>query len=208
MLVARNGAKNVAELIDPLRSVLVLVDYQSKLLPAIHEGRRVLANAVRLADAARLLGIRVVATEENPAGLGLNDPAIRARSDETLEKRHFDACSDGLVPLLAAPHRAPPAEVAIAGCETHVCLLQTALGLIAAGLRVCVVADACGSRSPFDHGAALDRLRGAGAVVVTLEMAVFEWLRTCDHPRFREALALVKDRPATEDFAWDRESPG
>jgi nicotinamidase-related amidase len=208
----------MADTIDPFRSVLVLVDYQSKLLPAIHEGRRVLANAVRLADAARLLGVRIVATEENPDGLGPNDPAIRSRCDATLAKRHFDACADGLVALLAKagdasrfstpPADAPPLHVVIAGCETHVCLLQTALGLLAAGLRVFVVADACGSRSPADHVAALDRLRAAGAVVVTFEMVVFEWLRTCDHPKFREALGLVKAKPVEDEFRWDDASPG
>ena len=203
----------MAETIDPRRSVLVLVDYQAKLLPAIHDGARVLANAVRLADAARLLGIRVVGTEENPAGLGPNVEAIRARSDATLAKRHFNACGDGLVALLpnagdASRLEAAPLHAVIAGCETHVCLLQTALGLLGAGLRVFVVADACGSRSPADHAAALDRLRAAGAVVVTLEMVVFEWLGTCDHPKFKEALALVKDRPASDDFRWDTASPG
>ena len=194
--------------IDPVRSVLVLVDYQSKLLPAIHDGARVLANAARLADAARLLGIRVVGTEENPAGLGQNDPAIRSRSNVTLAKRHFDACADGLVPILAAAERVPPADAVIAGCETHVCLLQTAMGLLAAGLRVFVVADACGSRTPRDHAAALERLRAAGAAIVTLEMVVFEWLRTCDHPRFREALALVKTAGSTGDFPGGTASPG
>ena len=194
--------------IDPVRSVLVLVDYQSKLLPAIHDGANVLSNAARLADAARLLGIRVVGTEENPAGLGPNDPAIRSRSNVTLAKRHFDACADGLVPMLAAAERVPPADAVIAGCETHVCLLQTAMGLLSAGLRVFVVADACGSRSPANHAAALERLRGAGAVVVTLEMVVFEWLRTCDHPRFREALALVKTAGSTGDFPGGTASPG
>jgi hypothetical protein len=89
-----------------------------------------------------------------------------------------------------------------------VCLLQTAMGLLSAGLRVFVVADACGSRSPRDHDAALERLRAAGAAVVTLEMVVFEWLRTCDHPKFREALALVKARPADNAIRWDDASPG
>lgn len=194
--------------IDPVRSVLVLVDYQSKLLPAIHDGARALANAVRLADAARLLGVRVVGTEENPAGLGPNDAAIRSRCHVTLAKRHFDACGDGLVPMLAAAERVPPADAVIAGCETHVCLLQTALGLLAAGLRVFVVADACGSRSPRDHASALERLRAAGAAIVTLEMVVFEWLRTCDHPRFREALALVKSAGVADDFPGGTASPG
>lgn len=198
----------MADAIDPVRSVLVLVDYQSKLLPAIHGSAVVLANAVQLADAARLIGVRVVGTEENPAGLGPNDPAVRSRCDATLAKRHFDACGDGLVALLAAGGRAPPADAIIAGCETHVCLLQTAMGLLAAGLRVFVVADACGSRSPRDHATALDRLRAAGAAVVTLEMVVFEWLRTCDHPKFREALELVKTKPAANDIRWDDASPG
>jgi nicotinamidase-related amidase len=203
--------------IDSGRSVLVLVDYQAKLMPAIHGASGVLANATLLADAARLLGIRVVGTEENPEGLGHNDPAIRSRSDATLAKRHFDACRDGLVAMLAKtgnasrfPPRAeaPPLHAVIAGCETHVCLLQTAMGLLAAGLRVFVVANACGSRSPADHAAALDRLRDAGAVVVTTEMVVFEWLGTCDHPRFREALSLVKSRPVATELAWDDRSPG
>lgn len=195
-------------MIDPLRSVLVLVDYQSKLLPAIHGGPRALANAVRLAEAARLAGVRIVATEENPGGLGPNDPEVASRVDETLAKRHFDACGDGLVAKLGAPGRPPPAQAVIAGCESHVCLLQTGLGLLAAGLRVFVVADACGSRSPADHAAAMARLRDSGAAVVTVEMAVFEWLRTCDHPRFREALALVKQAPPSEGFPGGTDSPG
>lgn len=205
---ARVSFTAMAGPIDPVRSVLVLVDYQSKLLPAIHGGAGVLANAVRLADAAHLLGIRVVGTEENPAGLGASDPAIGSRCDAMLAKRHFDACGDGLVPLLATPDGAPPADAVIAGCESHVCLLQTALGLIRAGLRVFVVAEACGSRSPADHAAAIDRLRAAGAVIVTVEMAIFEWLRTCDHPRFREALALVKATGAAGGFPGGTDSPG
>ena len=104
-------------------------------------------------------------------------------------------------------HTETPADAVIAGCETHVCLLQTAVGLLAAGLRVFVVADACGSRTPRDHAAALERLRAAGAAIVTLEMVVFEWLQTCDHLKFREALGLVKEKPAGTEFRWDDASP-
>jgi nicotinamidase-related amidase len=181
--------------IDPARSVLVLVDYQERLMPAIHGGREALARAVRLAEAARALGVRVVGTEENPAGIGRNVAGIRDRSDATLAKMHFDACADGLVAALLSPGEPPPADVVIAGCESHVCLLQTALGLLRAGFRVWVVASACGSRSPRDHELAMDRLRGAGATIVSDEMVLFEWLGTCEHPRFREILALVKDAP-------------
>lgn len=85
-----------------------------------------------------------------------------------------------------------PGDVVIAGCEAHVCLLQTALGLLRAGHAVWVVAAACASRNPRDHELAMQRLRQAGAVVVSTEMVVFEWLQSCRHPRFKEVLALLK----------------
>jgi nicotinamidase-related amidase len=177
------------------RSVLVLVDYQQRLLPAIHRGEQVVAQALRLADAARELGIRVIGTEQNPAGLGPNVESLRQRCASTLAKMHFDACEDGLLETLHGDaHATPAAEVVIAGCEAHVCLLQTALGLLRAGHRVWVVGTACGSRSPQDHELAMQRLRQAGAVIVSTEMVVFEWLRTCQHPRFKPVLALVRER--------------
>lgn len=180
------------ELIDARRCTLVLVDYQARLLPAIHRGPEVLAEAARLADVAQALGISVVGTEQNPAGLGPNDEAIRRRCDQTLAKMHFDGCADGLLELLRDEAGKPLAEVVVAGCETHVCLLQTALGLLRAGLRVWVVAQACGTRSPENHDLALQRLRQAGAVVVGAEMVFFEWLRSCEHRDFRRVLPWVK----------------
>ena len=180
------------EAIDRDWSVLVLVDFQGRLLPAIHGGLEAVAEAVRLADVARELGIRVVGTEQNPRGLGPNHEAIGSRSDAVLTKMHFDACADGLVDRLPAPGRPAPREVVIAGCESHVCLLQTALGLLRAGLRVRVVAQACGSRAARDHELAMQRLRDAGAVIVSAEMVIFEWLRSCEHERINRVLALVK----------------
>lgn len=179
-----------ADAMSPTGSTLVLVDYQHRLMPMIHDGAQAVARALRLADAARELGIRVLGTEQNPAGLGPNDEAVRQRCASTLAKMHFDACEDGLLELLGSD----PAEVVIAGCEAHVCLLQTALGLLRAGRRVWVVADACGSRSAQDHALAMQRLQQAGATLVSTEMVVFEWLRSCTHPRFKPVLALVKTR--------------
>jgi nicotinamidase-related amidase len=175
--------------ISAARSVLVLVDYQLRLMPAIHPGAQAVAEATRLADAARELGIRVVGTEQNPAGLGPGVDAIRQRCASTVVKMHFDACEDGLLDALG-----DATEVVVAGCEAHVCLLQTALGLLRAGRRVWVVAPACGSRSPADHGLAMQRLQQAGAVIVSTEMVVFEWLHDCRHPRFKPVLNLVKTR--------------
>jgi hypothetical protein len=96
---------------------------------------------------------------------------------------------------LQKPAAAPEpsrSTLVLAGCEAHVCLLQTALELLEDEFEVWVVTDACGSRTERNRDAAFDRLAGAGAELVTTEMVAFEWLRGCRHPRFREVLALIR----------------
>ena len=150
--------------------------------------------------------------------------AIEAASDagggRTLTKMHFNAVEDGLADWLRPPVRKPtqggnarslpkhlqkpaaPEEpegrntIVIAGCEAHVCLMQTALGLLEEEFEVWVVTDACSSRSERNRDAAFDRLAGAGAELVPTEMVAFEWLRTAEHPAFREVLGLVKQGDA------------
>jgi hypothetical protein len=111
---------------------------------------------------------------------------------------HFDACADGLLEAIAAlpaPATGTAAhDVVIAGCEAHVCLLQTALGLRRAGHAVWVVEAACGSRAPQDKALAMQRLRDAGATLVGVEMVAFEWLHSCRHEGFRAVLPLLKQR--------------
>lgn len=199
-------------LLDAEDSQLVLVDYQSRLMPVIHEGDRVLANAVRLARIAQLLQVPLWCTEENPQGLGGTVEALQPLvAGRVISKMAFDG-SSVLVPRLkpaAKPqggnarslprHLQKPAQAApareslvLAGCEAHVCLLQTALGLLEEEMEVWVVTDACGSRSERSRDAAFDRLAGAGAELVTTEMVAFEWLRDAGHPRFREVLSIIK----------------
>jgi len=178
---------------------LVLVDYQERLMPALHDAAAAVANAVRLAEVARLLGVPVVGTEQAPASLGPSVEPLRTACAITLAKLHFDACADGLVQMLRQT-RPGVSEVVVAGCEAHVCLMQTALGLLRAGLRVWVVADACASRRSGNHAAAMARLTQAGATVVTLEMVMFEWLANSCHPKFRDVLKQITRRyspPAT-----------
>lgn len=174
------------------RSALVLVDYQQRLMPQIHRGTEALALGVKLGRIAHELGVPVLGTEQNPRGLGPNDEAVRVLCSHTLAKMHFDACEDGLPGLLRSARQPPPTEVVIAGCEAHVCLLQSALGLMRAGFTVWVVADACGSRQAASHELAMQRLRGAGAYIVSFEMVVFEWLHSCEHPRFKPVLKELK----------------
>lgn len=169
-------------------TALLLIDFQARLMPAIEAGEARLAEAVRLARAARLLGIPVLATVQNPSGLGGSAPALAALSDRVLAKMHFDATHaedfDALI--------GDATTLVVGGCETHVCVLQTVLGLRERGLRVCVAADAVGSRRADSRIAGLARMQAEGAEIVTAEMAIFEWLESCEHPRFREVLALVK----------------
>ena len=199
-------------LLDFEESQLVLVDYQEKLMPAIFEGEQALRNATTLARIARLLQVPVFGTEQNPSKLGTNAPELRALCDKTLSKMFFSAVPEGLNEWLRPPakpaggnarslpkHLQKPQQqapernmVVIAGCETHVCLMQTALELLEDEFDVWVVTDACGSRTERNRDAAFDRLAGAGAELVTTEMVAFEWLRSCEHPAFKDMLALVK----------------
>ena len=181
-------------LLDLNRSALVLVDFQSRLMPVIHDAERVVDNAVFLARVARELGVPVLGTEQNPRSLGPNGPRVSELCDRTLSKAHFSAVADGLLAELIS--LAPRAQqVVLAGCETHVCLLQTALEIQQAGIQAFVVAEACGSRRPEDKRAALERMQQAGVTLVSAEMVAFEWLRSCEHPAFRQMLVLIKARP-------------
>lgn len=198
-------------LIDADESQLVLVDYQARLMPAIHENEAVLRNALRLGRMAQILGVPAWGTEQNPQRLGENPAELRALCRKTLAKMHFSGCPDGLTELLRAPARpaqggnarslpkhlqkAPEPErstIVVAGCEAHVCLLQTALDLLEEEFEVWVVTDACSSRTERNRDAAFDRLAGAGAELVTTEMVAFEWLRSAEHPQFKEVLSLIK----------------
>lgn len=201
-------------LLDADDCQLVLIDYQTRLMPSIHEGAAALANGVRLAKVARMVGVPVWATEQCPDKLGPNAPEIAALADKTVSKSAFGAGAE-LAPLLNPPRPpaprggnarslprhlqkpAAPAEpergtLVLAGCETHVCLLQTAMMLLDDEWDVWVVTDACSSRTERNRDAAFDRLAAAGAELVSTEMVGFEWLRTADHPHFRDWQALIK----------------
>ncbi|MDO5498067.1 MAG: isochorismatase family protein [Propionibacteriaceae bacterium] len=171
---------------------LVLVDYQERLMPAIADSDEVLRRAGFLAEVAHELGVPVIGTAQNPDKLGPNLPPVGDQLDRVVTKMSFGACEDGLIELLAELDGDTSREVVVAGCETHVCLLQTALGLLEAGRRVFVVADASGSRYAADKEAALARLAFAGATVVTAEMVAFEWMGTAAIDQFRTISRLVK----------------
>jgi nicotinamidase-related amidase len=170
-------------------STLLMIDFQAKLMRAIDDAATAIGNAGRLLDAAQMLGVPVLFTEQNVNGLGATVPELSSRANGPVaHKMTFDACrAAGFADMLA-----DRPEVIVTGCEAHVCVLQTALGLLDAGRRVYVVRDAIGSRRAESKEAAIRRMERHGADIVTTEMVVFEWLETAEHPRFRAAAALIR----------------
>ena len=174
--------------LDPGRSLLLVIDFQARLMPAIHGGEAAVRNARRLTDAAGLLGIPALFTEQNPRGLGPTVDDLPVPAGRRVHKQFFDACrEEGFLDRIPQD-----AHIVVAGCEAHVCVLQTVLGLLAASRATWVVRDAIGSRHPDSKDAAVGRMERHGAEIVTTEMVAFEWLQTAEHPHFRQVVALIK----------------
>lgn len=169
-------------------STLLVVDVQSRLLPAISGGPAIVANVKRLVRIASLLNIPIVATEHNAQKLGTTVGDLLPQGTSVVPKMTFDACRSEAFQARLPPGR----DFVVAGCEAHVCVLQTVLGLLEEGHRVFLVGDAVGSRAPSSRDAALARASHHGADVVTTEMVAFEWLDTAEHPNFRDVLALIR----------------
>ncbi|HWW07574.1 isochorismatase family protein [Collimonas sp.] len=176
-------------LCDASRTTLIVIDLQEKLMPVIGDGAQVLQRAVILAQAAKLLAIPVIGTAQQPLRLGPIVAPLHPLLNRTIEKSSFDACAKA--EFMAALTNGRD-ELVVLGCEAHICVLQTVLGLLHRQRRVKLVSDACGSRKAADKIAAIDRARAAGAEIVSSEMLMFEWMRDSDHPNFREILKLIK----------------
>ena len=172
-------------LIDSSRAVLLQIDLQERLAPAIHDIDAVLRHNRWLVEVARRLEVPVAATVQYPAGLGPIVPELAALlpAGDVVEKIHFSAVADGCLDALPALRRS---QVVLTGTETHVCVLQPALGLLARGQQVFVVAEAVGSRRPEDRALALERLRQEGCRIVSREMVAFEWLHRAGTDLFRQ----------------------
>lgn len=168
-------------------SVLLIVDIQERLLPAIHAGEAAVVHSLWLVGVARRLGVPVLATEQYPQGLGHSVAALRQMlaAHELVEKEHFSAVSEGR--LLQAPG-ADRQQWIVTGTEAHVCVQQTVLDLLAAGRQVYVVEEGVGSRQERDKQLALERMRQHGAQIVSREMVAFEWLQKSNTADFRAVL--------------------
>jgi nicotinamidase-related amidase len=171
---------------------LVVVDVQERLLPATFERQRVVRNTVRLIQGASILNVPLFVTEQYRHGLGPTVPKVAAAiaGFAPIEKLAFSACG---VPgfILALKHK-QVSDVVMCGLEAHVCVSQTCLDLLDKGFRVFVAADAVSSRTPENYRFGLDRMRAAGAVIVSTEMVLFELLERAGTDEFKQILMLVK----------------
>ena len=181
------------ELLDREKSVLVVVDVQEKLLPAIPGGDAIVSRINLLASSARILRVPVVVTEQYPQGLGPTVAALHGALGpfEPLVKVHFSCASGpGFMEHLAGLGRS---QVVLAGIEAHVCMAQTAVELSGKGYGVWIVTDATGSRKAADAASAFGRLAAGGIVLTTAEAVAFEWLRQAGTPEFKAVQKLVKE---------------
>ena len=172
-------------LIDAKSSALLVVDVQGKLVPAISGWQPLLDHVVWLIRVARKMEVPVLACEQYPQGLGPTHPLIAAELPPgcVAGKLHFSAVAGGCHGFAAAGSHP---QLVVCGMETHVCVLQTVMELLAAGRQVFVVEEAVGSRRDSDKALALARMRDAGASIVSREMVAFEWLRKADTDLFRD----------------------
>ena len=172
-------------------SILVVVDVQDKLLHAIHDWPGVLENTLKMITFARTLAVPAIITEQYPKGLGPTNASIIERlPGRPVEKTVFS--SFGAERFAAELEKAGAHTLVLVGIEAHICVLQTALEALARGYKVHVIADAVGSRSTTNKELGLAKLRQAGAVISTVEIALYEWLGRSDTAEFKAVLPLIK----------------
>jgi nicotinamidase-related amidase len=183
------------ELLSAGESRLLVVDMQERLLPVIAEAEAVTAHCRKLIAGAGVLDVPVSITEQYPKGLGGTVAEIcdaLAPDVSATEKLAF-SCLNSLDWNSTGADPESRFKVVVCGIESHVCVLQTVLDLLAHGFRVYVAADAVGSRKPLDREIALDRMRSSGATIVTTESVLFEWCEVAGTKQFKEVSRLVRE---------------
>jgi nicotinamidase-related amidase len=174
---------------------LVVVDIQEKLLPPIHERERLLRNAQLLLRLAKILDIPIIATTQYARGLGRTVPEIAAllSKDEPVDKLQFGcfASERFCAALKSLPRQRN--TLLLCGMETHICVMQTALGALNNGYVVHVASDAVGSRSEWNWKVGLERMQAAGALISSTEMIIYELLGGSGTPAFKAMLPFLKE---------------
>lgn len=179
-------------LIERANVSVLVIDMQTALMPAIAQGDQLIARMAEFLYAMTRLDVPIVVTEHCAEKIGHSVDALPLDTAHVVHKRSFSATASRSV-----SHIAPGSQVLVMGCEAHVCVLQTVAGLLAAGRTVWVVEELVGSRFASDRRLALARMQQMGAQCVSSEMVYFECLRSADHAKFSELIALIRNRTST-----------
>lgn len=181
----------------PDRAMVCLIDVQEKLLPLVRDHSRVTASIHKLLEVAPLFGLPVLVTEQYPKGLGTTIKPLLDRLEtcqtQIMEKPTFSAWAHE--PIREAIVRIDRPQIVLVGIETHVCIQTTALDLVSRDYDVFVCGDAVSSRGYQDYKFALSRMRQEGAWVTTVESVLFELCQTCESPKFKEMIEVIKRYP-------------
>ena len=173
-------------------AVLVMVDFQGRLAEIVDRKNLVVPNAIRMIKGCQALGVPVLPTLQVPEKLGPMPPALAEALDDItpITKAVFSALREP--DFLLALRQSGRMQVILSGIEAHVCVMQTGLDLLDAGYMVHALSDGMFSRTAENHDLALQRLHDAGATISSVEMALFELIRTSLHPQFRTISGLIK----------------
>jgi nicotinamidase-related amidase len=174
-------------------TALVVIDLQERLVPGIDGADAVLTNTHKLLELAKILKLPTFVTTQYAKGLGPTVPEIEAATDaEPLDKVCFSCFGHQPFLQAVAATMSPGSTLLLAGVETHICVLQTALGGLAAGYDIHVAADAVGSRTKESHALGMERMRHAGVVISSAEMAIYELLGDARRAEFKQMLPFLK----------------
>ena len=174
-------------------SLVLIIDIQEKLLRAAYNSEQIEKKACVIAKSAKILNIPVIITEQYPKGLGKTVESIKNvlnNYGSTFEKTSFSAIDNP--EILDAIIKTNKKQIIVLGIETHICVSQTVNSLIQKGFEVSVLSDASGSRFDSEHIRGLERIKNNGGSIITTEIAIFEWLKSSKHPKFKEVQALIK----------------
>lgn len=183
-----------SERMQPVDTALLIVDVQERLLAVEPRRAQIEWNIRRLLDGAATLGVRADATEQYPEKLGPTAPQLAERISTPIVSKLSFSCGT-CDAIFSEWHKLGIHRVLVCGIETHVCVQQTVLDLLAAGYQVLVAADAVGARHAVDHEIALRRMEASGALLSTTESALFEWCGQAGTPQFKKISALAKETP-------------
>lgn len=179
-------------MLDTSNSLLLVIDIQDRLVASLDKDV-IVTRVGKLVDAANILEVPVVLSEQYPKGLAHTVPLISSKLKEgtpVVEKTSFSLLrEEGFLDRIKAYGKK---QIVICGIETHICVHQTAEELINAGFEVVVAKDACASRSKYEFKQGIEAMHDNGAKISCVEIILFEWLRGAKHPKFKEVQALIK----------------